>query len=42
MKKLENKVAVVYGNGDVGGAIAKFSLRRCEGFPNVSHNSKAR
>ena len=23
MKKLENKVAVIYGNGTVGGAIAK-------------------
>jgi len=27
MKKLENKVAVVYGNGTVGGVIAKAFAR---------------
>ncbi len=27
MKRLENKVAVVYGNGAVGGAVAKAFVR---------------
>ncbi len=32
MKTLENKVAVVYGNGSVGGAIAKAFAGKVRGF----------